>query len=275
MREYSDEEKKLMTKVLPSVAQELRIAMTNMHIAMDRLAPAEKRERDAAVDRNAAVFTQSYFRMTRVIGNLDAAADLGWEGPFPTRVNDDVVGLTRTVCEKAEALFADKGVTLLFESERAGHIILIDAERIERLLYNLLSNALKFTPKGGTVTVRVRVTEPNVLLTVSDTGCGIASDELGQIFDRFLDFDGWRLSPHGIGLGLALCRRIAQGHGGGIAVESKKGKGTRVTVSLPNRRSDCTPVRQPRMTYEGGFNRTLLELSDALDIDAFACRRMD
>lgn len=275
MREYSEEEKKLITKVLPSVAQELRGAMANLHIAADRLAPAGARERDAVTDRYAAAFEQSFFRMSRVIGNLTAAADFSFEGLYQTRVNDDIVGLARKVCERAQSLFEDEGVTLVFESDRAGHLIAFDAERIERLLLNLLSNALKFTPKGGTVTVRVRVTERSVLLSVSDTGRGIAPEDLERVFERFLDSDGWNLPPRGMGLGLALCRRIAQGHGGSIVAESKLGEGACFTVSLPNRRSNIAIVREPRTEYEGGFNRTMLELSDALSAEAFACRRMD
>ena len=245
MREFNENEKKILARVLPGVAQELRGAMANIYAAAERLAPTEARERDAAVDRNAAVFAQSYFRMNRVLGNLNEAADLAGDGVFPLLQNDDIVGLTRRVCEEAEALFADEGVTLVFESDRAGQVISMDAGRIKRMLYNLLSNALKFTPRGGTVTVRVRVTPRAVLLSVSDTGCGIEPDRLERVFDSFLENDPMRLPPRGMGLGLALCRRIAEGHGGSIVAESKVGEGARFTVSLPNRCSHLMPLRQP------------------------------
>lgn len=275
MREYNEEELKLLTKVLPHVAQELRGAMANVYAAANRLAPPEAREKDAAVDRNAAVFTQSYFRLHRVVGNLTAAAELAETGRFPGLSNDDIVGVVRSVCERAEPLFREEGVTLTFASDVSGEIIAMDADRIERLLLNLLSNALKFTPKGGAVAVRVRTTVSRVLVSVSDTGCGIAPDKLEHVFDRFLDAGAMDPPSHGVGLGLALCRRIAEGHGGSIVAESPEGGGAVFTVSLPRERSPVTRLRQPELEYAGGFNRTLLELSDALGTAAFTHRFLD
>lgn len=275
MQNCNENAKKILSEVLPAVAQELRATMTNIYIAAERLAPAEARERDAAMDQNAAVLLQSYFRMYRVVSNMSDAADLAGEGLFPLLGNDDIVGLTRRVCEQSEALFADEGVTLVFESDRAGQVITMDAGRIERMLYNLLSNALKFTPRGGTVTVRVRVTERSVLLSVSDTGRGIPPDQLERVFDSFLESALLRLPPRGAGLGLALCRRIAEGHGGSIVAESKEGEGARFTVSLPNRHSHLLQLRQYPFAYSGGFSPALVELSDALSLSAFTCRHMD
>ncbi len=274
MREYTKEELRLLTEVLPNVAQELRGAMANVYAAANRLAPPEAREKDPKTDKNAAFFLQSYYRMYRVVGNLNDARQLAETAPFPL-ANDDIVGLVRTVCGRAEALFEAEGVTLTFESDKPGQIIAMDAERIERLLLNLLSNALKFTPKGGSVAVRVRTTPQRVCLSVSDTGCGIAPDKLEHVFDRFLDTDAMDPPPHGVGLGLALCRRIAQGHGGIIVAESEEGKGATFTVSLPNARSANATLRQPKTEYAGGFNRTLLELSDALGAEAFTHRFTD
>lgn len=274
MKEYSQEELRLLTEVLPNVARELRGTMANVYAAANRLAPPQARENDGELDKNAAIFLQSYYRMNRVIGNLTDAAQLADSGEF-SLANDDIVGLARAVCERAEALFEDAGVTLRFESAKSGQLIAMDAERIERLLLNLLSNALKFTPKGGRVDVCVRVTERRVCLSVSDTGCGVAPDKLEHIFDRFLDTSAADPAPHGLGLGLALCRRIAQGHGGTIVAESEQGKGTTVTVALPNKRARGCTVRQPRTAYDGGFNRVLLELSDALGVSAFTHRYLD
>ena len=273
MKEFSEEELRLLTSVLPNVAQELRGAMANVYAAANRLAPAEARERDESVDKNAAIFTQSYYRMCRIVGNLSDAAKLTETGRFALG-SDDIVGLARSVCEKAEPLFTDAGVTLAFESNKSGQIIAMDAELMERLLLNLLSNALKFTPRGGSVYVRVRVTQQRVNLTVSDTGCGIAPEMLEHIFDRFLDVDAAAPPPHGMGLGLAICRRIAQGHGGSIVAESEEGRGTSFTVSLKNERGSAV-LRQPKMDFAGGFNRTLVELSDALPWTAFRHQFLD
>lgn len=275
MAKLNENEQKLLMRTLANAAQELRGAMANVYEAAGRLAPTELREQNAAADHNASVFWQSYYRMTRVIGNLGDAEELTKTGLFPTLADDDVVGVVRAVCERAQALFEGEGVTLRFASDTPGQIIALDAAYLERLLLNLLSNALKFTKKGGEVSVCLRVTERTVFLSVRDTGCGIAPDKLEHIFDRFLDEHTPDAPVHGMGLGLALCRRIAQGHGGSIAAESREGEGAVFTVALPNRRTGRAALRQQRTSYEGGFNRTLLELSDALGTKAFLCRQMD
>lgn len=274
MRSYSAEELRLLTEVLPNVARELRGSMANVYFSVSRLAPTEAREADPEVDRNAALFLQSYYRMYRVVGNLTDAAILADTAPLALE-NGDVVALVRGVCTRAEGLFALQGLTLLFESDRTSYAVALHAELLERALLNLLSNALKFTPRGGTVSVRVRTDGHTVRLSVSDTGCGIEPDRLESIFDCFLDTERFDPVPHGAGLGLALCRRIAQGHGGTITVESKVGKGSRFTIALPNVKSPNVRLHQQAVDYAGGFNRTLLELSDGLGPEAFTQQYLD
>ena len=120
----------------------------------------------------------------------------------------------------------------------------VDRVQIERLISNLLSNALKFTPEGGQVLVTLRLA-PNqageqpgerIELVVEDTGCGIPSEQLPHIFDRFYRVPGGGVAPgpeQGLGLGLSFVAWIAKVHGGKIHVESTVGKGTRFTVELP------------------------------------------
>lgn len=275
MREYTEKEKNLLAQVLPDIAQELRAAMTNVYIAVERIAPNELRERHADLDRSAAVFTQNFYRVTRMLGSLNDAAELAESGLFPMLLNDDIIGIVRGVCEQSEAPFEGEGVTLTFKCDRLGCVIAVDAERVEHMLFHLLSNALKFTPKGGTVEVSVRVTEGSVFITVSDTGEGIAPARQAFVFDSYRHRDTARPAPCGMGFGLAVCRRIAEGHGGSIALESQPGRGTRVTVTLPRNKSNVVLLGQPRVVYGGGFNRTLLELSDALGSDAFTYRHLD
>ena len=147
---------------------------------------------------------------------------------------------------------------------------------LERALLNLLSNALKFTPEGGTVSVRVKCGERHVQLTVADTGRGIEPERLAHIFERYLDTD--RLDPappHGLGVGLSLCRRIAQGHGGMIVAQSEEGKGSLFTVSLPAVKAGRVQLKDRGSDYAGGFNRTLVEMSDALSSEAFLQKYLD
>jgi heavy metal sensor kinase len=114
----------------------------------------------------------------------------------------------------------------------------IDADRvqIERMITNLLSNALKFTPENGEIRLSARPVEGDVELVVEDTGRGIAAEHLPHIFDRFYRVPGSGTAPapeQGLGLGLSFVAWIAKAHGGSIHVESTPGKGTRFTITLP------------------------------------------
>ena len=158
---------------------------------------------------------------------------------------------------------------------KSSHIIAIDRDRLERMMLNLLSNAFKFTPKGGRITLEVRIEAQRVELRLTDTGCGIAPELLETVFDRYLHTERVDPPPHGLGLGLPICRRIAQEHEGSLLLTSRPGEGTTVTVSLPNRKVKYQELNSFIVDYSGGFNRTLLELSDALPKQAFTQKYLD
>ena len=161
---------------------------------------------------------------------------------------------------------------MLFREDKVARA---DAEAIRKLLLNLLSNALKFTPKGGSVRVRVKTEGRFVKITVADTGRGMDSDTLTHLFDRFMDGGQDPMPPRGLGLGLPICQRIAQGHGGMLVAESAVGKGTAFTLSLPNARSTDLSLSDRRFDYAGGFDHVLMELSDALPSRAFLQKYLD
>jgi signal transduction histidine kinase len=103
---------------------------------------------------------------------------------------------------------------------------------IQRMFSNLVDNAIKYTPSGGTVNIALSETPSQVVITVKDTGIGISQQDLPRIFERFYRCDQSR-SQTGIGLGLSLARSIARSHGGDIIVQSVPGQGSAFTVALP------------------------------------------
>ena len=274
MSTFDYENEELLHQVFPSIASQLRGSLGNIHSALNRIAPLEEREQDAQLDANAALLYQSYYRILRVVNNLTDAAGLLDNTPLPLE-NDDFVGFCRDLCRRCEDLAALRRHTLIFKSDKSGHVMAFNSEYMERLLLNLLSNAFKFTPEGGIITVSVKVQPHTVELTVLDTGVGISQELLPTIFDRYLHTGRVDPAPHGLGLGLPICRRIASGHGGSLMITSTQGVGTRVVVSLPNRQTDEVRVRDVGFDYAGGFNHTLLELSDALPYTAFTQRNLE
>ena len=112
----------------------------------------------------------------------------------------------------------------------------VDPERLQQILLNLLSNAIKFTPPGGAITVRCRVTRDAMQVRVTDTGVGIPPDKLESIFEPFVQLDrGQTSSSMGTGLGLAISRDLARAMGGELAAESQVDSGSTFTLSLPRR----------------------------------------
>lgn len=128
----------------------------------------------------------------------------------------------------------EKDVRLGMHAEPTLPDVLVDPERMAQVLNNLVSNALRFTPTGGEVTLAAEADASAVRLLVRDTGVGIASDDLPKVFERFYRGDRSRSNSEGeSGLGLAIAKSLTEAHGGKIAVASELGKGTTFSVTLP------------------------------------------
>jgi signal transduction histidine kinase len=117
-----------------------------------------------------------------------------------------------------------------------------DAGRLKQVVFNLLSNAIKFTPDGGSVRVEAHGGNGTVVLSVVDTGIGIALEDQERIFQEFQQVDGSSERQHqGTGLGLALTKRLVELHGGRVWVESALGRGSRFSIELPVAVSESPP----------------------------------
>ena len=140
--------------------------------------------------------------------------------------------------EAAEALIVpqvrSKGLTYGFDGCDSTLMVRADREKLQQIFLNLLTNAIKFTARGGRITVRCTADEAIVAISISDTGVGIPAEKLTSIFDPFVQVDS-RLtrSQEGIGLGLAISRDLARGMGGELTVESAEQRGSTFTLTLP------------------------------------------
>ena len=275
MSEKQFENNQELERVLGQVSNQLRGSLGNIYQALNRIAPMEVREGNGAVDRDAAVLCQSYYRILRLANNLSDAAHL--EGPSAAQLrNGDIVGLCRDIMDRARHPAELLDIRLDFQCEKERHTIAMDKDRIARMMLNLLSNAFKFIRRDEKlVTLDVRVSREWVELILTDTGCGISQELLETVFDRYRHTQRLDPPPHGLGLGLPVCRRIAQEHGGVLLLTSQEGTGTTVTVSLPNTRSKLQQMSTFLVDLGGGYNRTLAELSDALPSRAFTHQYMD
>jgi heavy metal sensor kinase len=185
-------------------------------------------------------------KLARLVGQLLllAQADAG-EIPLQREVVDLAV-LGASVVEALEPVAEAKNISLI--CERSGQVsVTADRQWMERLLLNLVDNALKFTPAGGTIIVSVTRAGRDAKLAVRDTGIGMAPDVVPHVFERFYRADTARSSQvDGAGLGLSLVQWIADRHHAGVEVESRPGLGSTFTISMPINPAESCDAAQPR-----------------------------
>jgi signal transduction histidine kinase len=190
--------------------------------------PDVREESLDAIDRES-------WRMMRLTRELLAMIRSEHEMEFHS-VRHDVNALCREVLANAATRYAERDIEFV-GPEGGPLVILADAERMEEVIGILVDNAAKYTDDGGIVSVTTVRRKGDVLVRVSDTGHGIAPEDLPNIFDRFYRSDSSRSDrPGGFGLGLAIAKRIIESVGGLIDVESELGKGTTFTIRVPRGR---------------------------------------
>ncbi len=161
-----------------------------------------------------------------------------WEEVVPAEIAEDVV---TSFSERAA-----RKETTLTRADHGASVVVTDAERLRRIIENLVDNAIKYTPPGGRVEVSTApAPEGGAVLEVRDNGPGIAAEHLPRVFERFYRVDKARSRDlGGTGLGLAIVKHLAEGMGAAVSVSSELGKGACFTVTLPTGRGHL-PVSQP------------------------------
>lgn len=172
-------------------------------------------------------------RLIHLVGDLEELTYM--ESPeFSLHLQrEDIRQILRQAISSVKAAYFQKNVQLnLGDGEPV--LVDVDQQRIGQILVNLLTNALKFTSPGGSVQVEVYEEKEQVVISVVDTGIGMAKNEIPFVFERFYRVDKSRNRKYGGGgIGLTIVKRLVEAHGGQVAIESEQGKGTKVSILLP------------------------------------------
>jgi signal transduction histidine kinase len=215
-------------------SHELKTPLTVLRSGVERAVRTPELSRDTLETLEEVL--QEINRMTELVDTLLTLARVD-EGRVPLhREPVDLRDLVEEARETGELLAEPAGLTLEVEAPPAPVVASVDRSRIRQLLLNLLTNAVKYTPPGGRVRLRLSAAPGWAVLNVADTGIGIAPGDLPLIFDRFWRADIARTRTGeraGAGLGLAIGKWIAEAHGGSIEARSRPGRGTAFTVKLP------------------------------------------
>jgi signal transduction histidine kinase len=211
-------------------AHELRSPLTAVQLQLQLLKRADSaEERALALER----LERGVQRSTRLVQQLMTLARQDPQEPEQADAPVDLDRLVREVAADLEPLAQRNGLTLMLDS-RAPLEIRGDQESLRVMLGNLIDNAVRYTPRGGTVTVRARAEGSDALLEVEDSGPGIPADQRDRVFDRFYRVPRQDASEEGSGLGLAIVKRVVDRHRGRISLDTgEAGSGLRVTIGLP------------------------------------------
>lgn len=172
-------------------------------------------------------------RLTHLVGDLSHLTELEAPHLKLQLIYEDLTEIVKQHAEAMRPLYDQKGVSLTIATQSPLHAM-VDKKRMGQVVTNLLSNALKFTPAAGNVSVHLKSGDGAVIVSVKDTGIGINKAELEMVFERFYRGEKSRSrKTGGAGIGLTIVKAIVEAHGGSVNIESKEGAGTEVKVCVP------------------------------------------
>ncbi len=201
--------------------------------------PIEAREPLEIARKNA-------LRLLHLINNILEIVRLEEGGSDFKRENVDLALFIPAMIDSIRHLATLKGITLQIQPDPEPLMVSADRGGLERVAVNVLTNALKFTPRGGTITTRLRRENNHAIVEFQDTGIGISPQDLPFIFDRFRQAaESSSRQFHGVGIGLALARQMVEEHGGHLTVSSELGKGTTMRMELPLSKSPIATPPKP------------------------------
>ncbi|QJA09159.1 PAS domain-containing sensor histidine kinase [Romboutsia sp. CE17] len=226
---------KFKTEFLYTIAENLKKPINTIFEVNKILQNSEDRADFKYIDNYAKVVRQNSYRLKRLLNNIEEISKIE-NGILDMNYSRcDVVKFTENIVMLAREYANDKNLEILFIKNINKKIILIDKDKIEKMLLNLLSNAIKFNSNNGKILVSINSNKDEVIISVEDTGVGIPEDKIESIFGNFEQVDTTlSRGAEGTGVGLALVKKLADAHNAKINVYSKVGYGSKFEIVLEN-----------------------------------------
>lgn len=220
---------------LSIISHEFRTPLNVINSAIQAINYICKDELSDRAKDYVKMIKQNVLRQMRLVNNLLDITRANSGNIKINKKNIDIVHLTKSITESVNTYALQKGVSVTFISSIAKKIVGIDDEKYERILLNLISNAIKFSAKEKIITVKMRSLRGSICIEVSDRGIGIPEEKIDLIFEKFGQVDS-SISRYaeGAGIGLSLVKRFVEALGGSISLKSKLGKGSTFTILLPS-----------------------------------------
>ena len=256
-------------------AQELRSPLSTVMSVADRFFPLVSQQDDPAASAQIAKLNRGLFQMLRIISNMSDAYRYSLDSSVRLETRD-VAGIINELFDGIAPLMDYTGIQLHYTGLQEPIFCLVDSEKLERAVHNILSNALKFTPAGGSIDAKVTCRKNMLYLTVQDSGTDATDLSPANFYRQYQRNPGLDDKRFGIGLGMVLIQNAAAAHGGTVLLEKTPENGTRITMSIALRQSTDPNVRASilRVDYAGERNHQLLELSDVLPAELYGANKV-
>lgn len=229
---------RLKTEFFSNLSHELRtplnVILSTLQL-FEHYAKGDIIQNKNKIVKHTSAIKQNCFRLLRLINNLLDITRID-SGFFELRLQKiDMVCFIKELTDSVHEYAENNDLNLIFTTEVKKIFINCDPEKLERIILNLISNAIKFTPKGGFIYVNINSIESGVSISVKDTGIGIPQDKQGVIFERFKQVEGGSFTRHyeGSGIGLSIVKSLVEMHKGKIVVKSTVGIGSEFIIELP------------------------------------------
>jgi K+-sensing histidine kinase KdpD len=259
-----DENENIELGTLSLTAANLRQPLASMIAAANSLTASLERNEDHRVRSQLREINRNLCRIHRMLCNMSDA--VMYSNGSSRMVCANVVSVVEEVFKKTQQVCSNCGIRLEYSVPNESILCLIDEDLLERSIYNMLSNAIKFSDEGSVVKAELTTRDHRIYISVQNQGNGVPPSALNNIFKRYQREPGIEEGRVGLGLGLVLVRSAAKIHKGIILIDQPDQSGTRVTLSFPIRQHSTAMLRSTitRIDYASGWDHSLLELSDAL-----------
>jgi signal transduction histidine kinase/DNA-binding response OmpR family regulator/ligand-binding sensor domain-containing protein len=266
-KEQLTEMDRMKSRFFANISHEFRTPLTLILGPVTRLI---SKTTDPADLEDLTIMQRNARRLQRLIDQLLGLSRIEASQMKLRTTEMNLVSFVRGYLQSFESAARQKGISVVFNADLPEIKAYIDMDKMEKVLYNLFSNALKFTPEGGRIEVSVGQLDSWTVISVSDTGAGISPEHLPFIFDRFYQADDSDSRfQEGSGIGLALAKELVELHHGKIHVESTPGKGTRFTIILLTGKDH---LEEEEILPDGSATEYFSEKSDLLIDEEIAGR---
>ncbi|QYE98738.1 sensor histidine kinase [Paraclostridium sordellii] len=234
-----EESNKIKSEFFANLSHELRTPLNLIFSSLQILELKIKKinlKEEKSISKYLNMANQNTYRLLKLVNNIIDSNKItsGYFDYSPQ--NYDIINFIEGICQSVVDFAKQKNIDVIFDTYVEEKVVCFDLDKMERIILNILSNAIKFSKDGGLIKIDIKENNDNIEIKISDNGIGIPKNKLNSIFDRFKQVDGNTIRKgEGSGIGLYLVKCLVDMHGGSIFVDSEVGIGTIFNIQIPNK----------------------------------------